>query len=305
MSRPARFADVDVDIDLHQETPVRFSYSGPEHDWATRSFIRAVERISGQRDLERLYRGWVASPRPGETIFDAGVRLLQVGIHTAAGDWARLPRRGPVLVIANHPYGVVDGLVVGHLVNAVRPDMKIMTHALLCQPPEARDYLLPVDFGASAQARATSLQTRQRAQDWLRQGHTLVVFPSGSVATALRPFTGPALEPPWYPFVSKLARLADVVVPVYIHGQNSRLFQVASHVRYPLRLSLLFRETMRLRRRTLKVSVGDPLSREQIATIDGRAELLRALRVRTLSLKRDPAFDPLEEFHWPPHIRWN
>jgi hypothetical protein len=83
------------------------------------------------------------------------------------------------------------------------------------------------------------------------------------------------------------------------------LFQVASHVRYPLRLSLLFRETMRLRRRTLKVSVGDPLSREQIATIDGRAELLRALRVRTLSLKRDPAFDPLEEFHWPPHIRWN
>ncbi len=236
---------------------VRFSYSRPEQRWLNRTMIRTIERLSGQPYLERLYRDWAANPPPGENIFAAAMRCLEIEIKTPPEAWARVPREGPVLFVANHPFGVVDGLMMGHLATAVRPDTKIMTHSLLCQVPEAREFLLPVDFGGTPQAAQTSAQTRRRSVEWLRGGHALAVFPAGSVSTAQNPFRGEALDAAWHPFAAKLARLPEVtVVPVCFHGQNSRLFQIASHIHYALRIALLFRET-RVRAGTrIGVSVG-------------------------------------------------
>ena len=173
-----------------------------------------------------------------------------------------------MLFVANHPFGVVDGLAMGHLATHVRADTLIMTHSLLCQPPEARDYLLPVDFGGTEEAQATTMATRRRAVNWLNLGHALVVFPGGSVATSQRPFRGPAVEYAWHPFVGKLARLPGVtVVPVYFHGQNSRAFQILSHTNYALRIALLFRESVRRMGTSVKVSVGAPIAPEALARL--------------------------------------
>ena len=173
-----------------------------------------------------------------------------------------------MLFVANHPFGVVDGLAMGHLATHVRADTLIMTHSLLCQPPEARDYLLPVDFGGTEEAQATTMATRRRAVNWLNLGHALVVFPGGSVATSQRPFRGPAVEYAWHPFVGKLARLPGVtVVPVYFHGQNSRAFQILSHTNYALRIALLFRESVRRMGTSVKVSVGEPIAPEALAAL--------------------------------------
>lgn len=122
---------------------IRFSYSRPEQRWYNRGIIRLIERLSGQPRLERLYRHWSRNPPAGENIFSAGLRLMRIGIATNDAMWDKVPREGPVLFIANHPFGVIDGLAMGHLATRVRPDTRIMTHSLLCQPPEARDYLLP------------------------------------------------------------------------------------------------------------------------------------------------------------------
>lgn len=282
---------------------IRFSYSRPEQHWINRSVIRLIERISGQPELERLYRGWAQSPLPGENIFTASLRLMKIGIETDEAAWQEVPKQGPVLFIANHPFGVIDGLLMGHLATRVRPDTKIMTHSLLCQPPEAREFLLPVDFGGTPEAQQTSLLTRRRTLDWLSSGHSVCVFPAGSVSTAQSPLSGRALDAAWHPFIGKLARIPDItIVPVFFHGQNSRLFQLMSHVHYALRIALLFRETTRRMGTSVFVSVGEPIKSNALQQCSSRLALLQELRFRTLSMAGPGGPDPLQEFHWPSHI---
>jgi putative hemolysin len=285
---------------------VRFSYSRPEQRWFNRTLIRLIERASGQRHLAELYRDWSANPPPGENIFSAATRLLCIDIDTPSEAWARIPKHGPVLFIANHPFGVIDGLLMGHLATLARPDTKLLTHSLLCQAPEARDFLLPVDFAGTPKAAQTSALTRRRTVEWLRAGHAVAIFPAGSVSTSQRPFRGPALDAAWHPFVAKLALLPGVtVIPVCFHGQNSRMFQAVSHVHYALRIALLFRETRRLAGTRIAVSVGEPITGTELASLGSRELVVRELRCRTLSLRGPELPDPDQAFRWPAHISFD
>lgn len=285
---------------------VRFSYSRPEQRWLNRTLIRVVERLSGQPHLERLYRAWADNPPDGENIFAAAVRLLRITVGTDEAQWARVPRDGPVLFVANHPFGVIDGLLMGHLATRVRPDTRIMTHSLLCQVPEAREFLLPVDFAGTPEAVQTSAMTRRRCVEWLRGGHAVAVFPAGSVSTAPSPWRGAAVDAAWHPFAAKLALLPGVtVVPVCFLGQNSRLFQIASHLHYALRVALLFRESRRREGTSLSVVMGEPIRSEALATLGSREAVIADLRRRTLSLRGPDAPPPELAFRWPRHISFD
>jgi len=285
---------------------VRFSYARPDQRWLNRSLIRLVERLSGQPHLERLYRNWSSRPPPGENIFAAAVRLLDIDVDTDPAAWRGVPREGPVLFVANHPFGVIDGLLMGDLATRVRPDTKIMTHSLLCQIPEAREFLLPVDFGGTAEAAQTSALTRRRAAEWLRNGHAVAIFPAGSVSTAPSPFAAMAVDAAWHPFAAKLALIPGVtVVPVCFHGQNSRLFQLASHVHYALRVALLFRESRRREGTRISVDVGQAINPGELAALGSRDAVILELRRRTLSLRGPVAPPPELEFRWPSHITFD
>jgi putative hemolysin len=192
-----------------------------------------------------------------------------------------------VLFIANHPYGVLDGITLTWLATKVRPDTKVLANDVLCQAPEARDNLLPVAFAPTREARETNVRSRIEAQSWLRDGHAIGIFPGGGVSTSEKPMKGPAVDLPWAPFTAKLLRMSKAtVVPVYFVGQNSRLFQLASHLSLTLRLSLVFRETARRIGSRLKVRVGAPVPFEEIAHIEDRDGLVMELRKRTFDLAR-------------------
>jgi putative hemolysin len=283
-----------------------FSYSHPsQRPWMRRT-IRLVERLTGQPKLKRLYNTWVEKPSTTENVFSAGLRLLGVNLSLDGTQLASIPKTGPLLIIANHPYGVLDGLSIGAIATAIRPDVKIMTNSLLCRVPEAAPYLLPVDFSNSAEARSTSASTRRATQDWLRDGHCVVIFPGGSVATSQKPLRGKALETAWHPFTAKLAMMPGVsVLPVYFHGQNSRLFQIASHVHYAFRLSLLFRETSRRMGTTLRATLGAVMSPQDIKALPDRSAVTSTLRHKTLMLGGRGAPDPTIEFQWPKHLRFD
>jgi putative hemolysin len=278
----------------------RFSYSSPDFSFRKRLMIRSIEMFTGQRKLEGLYRNWSAAPPQGENIFAAAMRLLGINLNTDFQAWRNLPKTGPLLVIANHPYGVLDGLAIGFLTTLVRSDVKIMTHSLLCQAKEVKDYMLPVDFGGTVEAQKTSLKTRREAVDWLKDGHVVVVFPAGGVATSVKPFSKQAVDFAWHPFVAKLARIPGVtLVPVYFGGQNSRLFQIASHYSYALRLSLLFRETVRRMGGALPVTVGVPQPSSSIPAFEEREDLMRYLRKMVYGLAGPGGGDTDQEFAFP------
>jgi putative hemolysin len=283
-----------------------FSYSRPEFSWSRRLLIRSIEKVTGQHMLEQMYREWSANPSTGENIFAAAIRLLRIDLHTDFSAWRQLPKEGPLLVIANHPYGVLDGLSIGYLTTLVRPDVKIMTHSLLCQPKEVQGYMLPVDFGGTPEAQLTSLMTRRRAMEWLKDGHVVVVFPAGGVSTSQSPLRGHAIDNAWHPFIAKLARLPGVnIVPVFFHGQNSRLFQIATHVSYPLRLALLFHESVRKIGGKIKVSLGETVASSSLENTTDRVTFMKQLRSLVYGLAGADGPDGSQEFIWPKHIRFD
>ncbi len=282
------------------------SYARPEQTRLRRTLIRAVEALSGRAALQRLYDDWQdAATDRDEPIFSAAIRLMRIRPRIVDGDLDALPRTGPVLVLANHPFEIVDGLLAGHLVALRRRDVKIMTHSLLCQPEEARDILLPVDFGPGDAARRTSADTRRRAVEWLGQGHVLIVFPAGSVSTVVRPLARHAVDAGWHPFVARLAMGQGVrTIVMFLHGQNSRAFQIASHLSYPLRVALILRETALRMGGTIPVSLTPPLTADDLPEGGGRAGLASALRRMCYAMAGPGGPDPDREFVWPGYIRW-
>ncbi|MEO8241615.1 MAG: lysophospholipid acyltransferase family protein [bacterium] len=278
-----------------------FTYATQEQPWFRRTLIRAVERVSGRARFERIYRRWQAKPRDEtQTVFTSAVLELGIKADVTAADLARIPATGPLLVVANHPYGIVDGLLIGHLISTRRVDVKLICHALLCQPVEARDVLLPIDFGAGPEARRTSAETRRRAVEWLDQGHALIIFPAGGVATAPRPWRGRAADFGWHPFVARLARRAGVqTLAIFVGGQNSRLFQLVSHLSYPLRVALIFHETRRVLQRRIKVTIAEPLG---LGGADPKTDLVADLRARTYAMAGCDGPRAADVFEFPARI---
>lgn len=287
--------------------PVRFTYSHPGQSRFRRGLIRTVETLTGQPKLRRLYVDWaICDKRPGEPVFAAALRKLGITPQIAAGaeHLARVPPTGGLLLVANHPFGVVDGLAIGHLGLQMRDNVKILTNSLLCRVPEVDPYLLPVDFSGTPEARRLTAETRRQAAALLAAGKVVAVFPAGGVATANRPLTGRAVDAPWHPFVGRLATIPGVTtLPLHFAGQNSRLFQVASHTSYPLRVALIFHETRRRIGRPVEIRLGAPVSAGVLARLD-RDAVAADLRRRCMALAAPALTDPDETYVWPRHIRW-
>ncbi len=264
---------------------VRFSYSTPDQPRLQRAVIRAIELVGGQRRLKRLYESQAYERGPDETFFDVSIRKLKLDVVYSPDRLAAVPAEGPVVFVANHPYGVLDGLVLSALTLKVRPDTQIMANEILSRVPETREHLLPVDFAETREALATNIASRRAALGWLRQGGAVGIFPGGGVATSERPLGRSVFDLPWHPFTAKLIRATRAtVVPVLFSGHNSRLFQVASHVSLTLRLSLMFHETARRIGSRLDVAIGEPIPYDALAGIEDREELVAELRRRTYAL---------------------
>lgn len=285
---------------------VRFTYSHAGQSRFRRGLIRSVERLSGREALQALYLDWARHGRRAhETVFDAALRMLNVQLDLCGQtDLARIPSEGGLLVVANHPFGILDGLAMGQLAMRLRGNAQILTNSLLCQVPEIAPHLLPVDFSGTPEARRLTSATRRRAVDLLAQGKVVVMFPAGGIATANAPVTGRACDAEWHPFTGRLATIPGVTtLPVHFQGQNSRLFQIASHLSYPLRVAMIFHETRRRMGKTLPMQLGTPIPAKSLDNLP-RGEVAGTLRRRTMDLAPNPLRDPDEVYHWPQHVRW-
>ena len=229
-----------------------------------------------------------------------GLRLNVLG-----GNLENIPRDGPVVVISNHPYGILDGLMLGHILSQTRGDFRILANRVFRRAPELDEVILPISFDESRDAKATNIATRKRALGYLAEGGCIGIFPGGTVSTALKPFGRP-MDPGWRRFTARLiAKSGATVVPVYFDGHNSRLFQVASHLHTTLRLALLINEFRVKVGGEVPVVVGEPLPRERLQALAGDPrEMMDYLRLSTYALSPEPIADlgygfEFEDFHAP------
>jgi putative hemolysin len=215
-----------------------------------------------------------------------------------------VPRQGPLVVVANHPFGVVDGLALCHLVAKVRQDFRVVAMSTLCRMPEVRAHVLPINFANTRDAVATSARSRAAARSLLAAGGCLLIFPAGAVSTARQPF-GPAEDAPWHPFVGRLVQSSRAaVLPVRFEGQNSRLFQLVSRISPTLRLSLLLREAVSRIGTEILAHVGQVLPFESLAAFDEPKALVEHLREVTYGLEPGLPARPVSarrRLAWPRH----
>ena len=265
-----------------------FSYATASDPPLKRGIIRLVEKATGQPKLKKMYVHNQRFPRPDETFWQAAVRSLALDVRYDPDALAAIPKTGPVVVVANHPYGVLDGIVISWLVSKVRSDFVVLTHAVLMRAPEVQGFILPVDFSETEEAQRTNLATRAAARAQLERGGVVVVFPAGAVSTAPDKLgLKPAVDWRWQPFVSQLVQRSKAdVVPIWFGGQNSRLFQIASHLSYTLRISLIFHEVRARIGTSLPVAIGAPIPFAALAGIKDRQALADELRARVYVLAK-------------------
>lgn len=261
-----------------------FSYASQEHPFLKRLVIQAVEQMTGQPRVKRLYLEHRMNPVPDEDFWSAAVRKLELNLVYDKAKWDAVPKDGPLVIVANHPFGVLDGIVISYLTSRIRPRFKVLTNSVLFRAPEVRPFLLPIDFAESREALATNIETRKLALQELSEGGAIVVFPGGTVSTAPSTF-GRAVDPDWKPFTSKLIVSAKAsVVPVYFEGQNSKLFQFASNVSQTFREALLFKEVANKIGSDMGLTIGDTIPFEHLQHLKDRRLLIDHLRAITYDL---------------------
>ena len=252
--------------------------------------IRALEWVTGKIPLLYLVRRFERmGPAEGQAFWAQALGLMNISLETPAEQIARIPKDGPVIIVANHPHGLVDGMVLAELIGRVRTDYKILTRSLLTGVSEVEQFMIPVPFPHEEDAREQSLEMRSRAMAHLKQGGVIALFPSGLVASSDSYF-GPAIERSWNPFTANLIqRSGATVVPIFFPGQNSRAYQIANRLSATLRQGLLIHEVIHACGKPQTPVVGEPIPAEAIESFAGRSrEFVASLRETTLALGKRP-----------------
>lgn len=222
-----------------------------------------------------IERGWMNAARSGDdaAMFARFLDNLNVKYEFRPEDFERIPQKGPVVVVANHPFGLVEGAILGAVVACVRPDFKFLANSLLAGVPALHSWLISVDpFGGAAKENWRSLRA---SVDWLKQGGVLVTFPAGEVASLQFPKMQIA-DPAWNANVARLIQISGATaLPAYFHGANGAGFQIAGLIHPRLRTALLPRELANKRGRTIRVSAGRPIQAGRLKEDEDATAYLR------------------------------
>lgn len=264
----------------------RLTYAEPDDHWTKKLVINAVEKLSGRDKLEKLYGQVLEQLDDSRSIWSLMLEKLRVNLHFVQDRQSAIPSQGPLVFISNHPFGVVDGIVLCHLVSQYRPDFKILVNQALCKDETINPFLLPIDFSETKTAVRTNIQTKNEALNKLNANSAIAIFPSGGVATA-QGLNPKARELEWKRFVAKLIRQSGAtVVPVYFFGQNSLLFQYVSHLHTDVRLGLLLNEVRNKIGRAIHLSVGQPITAADYGQYKTTDEMLAFLKNSVFGLQR-------------------
>ena len=229
-----------------------------------------LSRMTALTTLGRIYTT-AAGDRAGAPFAARALTALDISVAVEGGD--RIPASGPLVVVANHPFGALDGLVLLDLLARVRPDTRLLGNRWLAALPELRPHLLQVDvFGGRVAVHRNGVALREALQ-WLAQGGCVALFPAGEVAHSA--VDGRVVDSPWRAAAGELAvRAGAAVLPVFFAGANSRLFRAAGRIHPFLRTALLPHELKGKRGSRISVRVGDPVAATELAAVgDARARI--------------------------------
>ena len=260
------------------KTPDRLTYALDSYSPFKRAVIKAIENLSGKNKIVKIYEDIPEKHAGRPEFFDIVLDKLNITLDIAETELKNIPSEGPVVFIANHPFGLLDGLIIAKLAASVRKDWAILINSAMDKFDDFDDNMLPISFEETREASRINIMTKKRAMKMLSEGGAVVIFPAGGVMTS-EGFLGPITGLEWKLFTAKMVQQSRAtVVPVYFHGRNSRKFHVGSHLNNTLRSALFLHELMNKKGSTQKVSIGESIQPEQYAHIKKKQEMTDFLR---------------------------
>ena len=265
---------------------IAFTFASSEVNIIAQNFIKFAELCTGKLTLKKLYDQYLKENNPPEYFWHDAIKILKLNLiphyHSPNG----IPSKGRLIVVANHAFGVVDGVSICSLISDVRQDYKMITHKVLGQAQAVKKKIIPIDFSSSRKAVMNNLEARKSAENFLNEDGLIVIFPSGTIATKSKLKKNiKADDGNWKNFTSKLAvRTHSPILPIFFEGQNSQLFHIANKIGQTLRYSLMMYELKRKIGDTVHLHIGDLIDTKKLREIGDINQITTFIRDQTYSL---------------------
>jgi putative hemolysin len=244
-----------------------------------------VDRVLAFKKIERMYKRNNFQGVEKHEFIETALKAAKVHFDYDTGELLRIPMEGPVIVVANHPFGCAEGIILCSLLRKVRPDFKILANKILQNIVEIREFFIFTNPLKTYNYK--NLRSLKECAAWLKQGHLLVLFPAGRVAffqKNLKMIT----DGTWNNIAAQMAtRTKAAVVPLHFSGTNSRLFHIMGRIYYRFRLLMLPREFLKIHRQKIQIRIGRPIPNLELVRFSSCREVTNYLRMRTYLLSRE------------------
>ena len=243
-----------------------------------------IENLTSLNVLARAYDKCLKNGLSAENFTGEALNELGISYDISEKDLAKIPKDGPAIIVANHPFGGIEGIVLINILEKRRKDFKILANFLLSRVHMLVHHFIFVDpFGAKSSTKKNTQPLRD-AFDHLRKDGLLVTFPSGTVSH-FQWRSRQVTDPMWNINIARIARRSKVpVIPLFFEGNNGLLFQIAGVLHPFLRTILLPRELINQMNKKLKLKVGNPIPASRLAEFESDEDALSYLRLRTYIL---------------------
>lgn len=243
----------------------------------------SLESVSGLAALNNHYHRLADTSDINKT-FRSVLDVFKVDLDINNNDFSNIPKQGPVVVVANHPFGALDGIILSMLLREHRDDVKVMANYHLSKIPEIADCFISVDPFATDSSHRRNMKPLKESLSWLKNGGLLLVFPAGEVSNfSFKKMR--IMDSDWNPTIGRLINLSGASVnPVYFHGRNSLLFNLMGLIHPILRTCLLPREFLKKIGKTIRLQVGKEIPNSKLAKLNNSEELMNYLKIRTYML---------------------
>ena len=284
---------------MYKKVNYDVSYAHSAQSKLGRAIIRCLENATGRSALLSRSPNLRTNMHSIQNFWHSIMEGYGVTIDIMQGELGDIPVDQPFIVVANHPYGILDGLVMGSVLAQSGANFKIIANDIFNKAREISDKILPISFKNTREAISLNLRTRKNALTHLSHGGAIGIFPGGTVSTSSKLFSQPA-DPAWRSFTAKMIFKSNaLVVPIFFDGNTSRIFQLASHLHPNIRAGLLLREFKLRLDKPVRIVIGKPIPRCRMDLFknDSR-KIMDFLRLETykLSPNKNQTFEYGYEF---------